>query len=79
MDNRTDSYKGMNFRDWCALDVNDERKINYEITYIKGLEEKTEKFTSEDGVDELMMIRIQNSFIDDLKLADDEWYVKLIA
>lgn len=68
------SYKGMNFREWCKLDENDERKINYTLWDIKG---KCHVFTSDDIVSWEMLAKVRNSVIEDLKLLYNEWFVEL--
>ena len=44
-----EEWAGMNFREWCALDENDERKIHYSLWSDKNAT-SVEKFTSEDNV-----------------------------
>lgn len=63
----------MNFKQWCALDVEDDRKINYEILK----DGKVLHLTSEDYVSHSMMRFIQESTIQFLKLFNNQWYVIL--
>lgn len=71
-------YKGMNFGEWCGLDTNDERKINYTL---KGFWDKKEQkvcFTSEEEVDSIFLYRLQNSTIEDIKLVNNEWFITVV-
>lgn len=68
------SYKGMNFREWCKLDENDERKINYTLWDIKG---KCHVFTSDDFVPWKMLGKIRSSIIKDIMLLNNEWFVEI--
>ena len=72
------NYKGMNFRDWCALDVEDDRKINYTLYGVWDNAEHEEFFTSEDLVEPIMLFRLQTSIIEQVELSNNEWYVTLI-
>lgn len=67
-------YKGWAFRDWCLLDLRDERKINYKV-FINGEERN---FTSEDEIDIVTFYFIKDAIIHSLELIDNEWYVTLI-
>lgn len=67
-----EEYKGMSFKKWCAQDVKDERTIVYEN--IPGYEVK---ITSNEKVDSECMGIIQTSFIEKIKLVDNEWHVWL--
>lgn len=71
------NYKGMNFRDWCALDVEDDRKINYTLYGVWDKAEHEEHFTSEDMVESIMLFRLQNSIIENIECLNNEWYVTL--
>lgn len=71
------NYKGMNFRDWCALDVEDDRKINYTLRGVWDNVEHEEYFTSEDMVESIMLFRLQNSIIENIECLNNEWYVTL--
>ena len=71
-------YKGMNFKEWCMLDADDERKINYTLKGFWGWKEHEEHFTSEEDVDGMMLFRVQNSFIEDIHLQNNEWFVVLV-
>ena len=68
------SYKGMNFREWCKLDINDERKIHYVFWDNKG---KCHVFTSDDIVSWEMLEKIRNSIIEDVMLLFNEWYIEI--
>lgn len=74
---KPESYIGMNFQKWCRLDPYDERKINYTITGCWGTEYHEERFTSDDECDPMMMHRIRNSTITEIRLENDEWFVTL--
>lgn len=63
-------YKGMNFEKWCALDVNDKRKIVYEKT-------PCGTFTSEDTIDSGCLPILQNATIDKVVLICNEWHIWL--
>ncbi len=71
------SYKGWNFQDWCALDPDDERKINYHIKGIWNGVQQEAHFTSEDIVDYMMLYRIQNARIEKIELINNEWFATL--
>ena len=43
-------YIGMNFKEWCALDAEDIRKINYTLKGIMEGRQQVLYFTSEDMV-----------------------------
>lgn len=68
------SYKGMNFREWCKLDENDERKINYTLWDIKG---KCHVFTSDDTVSWEMLEKIRSSIIENIMLLNNEWFAEI--
>ena len=71
-------WKGRTFRYWCRADINDTRKINYTINWFsigKGWAYLT--CTSDDEVDGHTMHIIQNSYIHDIQLKDDEWFVTI--
>lgn len=68
---------GMNYQEWCRLDENDARKINYTLCGFWGGERQTVKLTSEDEVDGFMMARVQMSTIKSIRLENDEWFVVL--
>jgi len=70
-------YVGMNFQDWCRLDEDDERKINYTLTGFWGGVQQTVKFTSEDKVDGFMMARVQMSVIEGIYRENNEWFISL--
>lgn len=71
-------YKGWNFQRWCALDPDDERKINYTLKGIWEGKKQETQFTSEDTIDGMMLYRVQNSKIENIELVNDEWCVVLI-
>ena len=64
----------MRFVTWCKKDVNDERKINYTL---KTYDDKVLNFTSEEEQPRSMLIRLQNSWIDKIKLVNNEWFATL--
>jgi hypothetical protein len=70
-------YKGMNFQEWCALDPQDERKINYTLKGVWEGAKHEEHFTSEDNVDIITLGIIQNSVIENIEFANNEWFVVL--
>lgn len=70
-------YEGMNFKKWCALDPDDERKINYTLKGHWGFAEHEEHFTSEDTVEPITLTRVQNSIIEKVELVNNEWFVVL--
>ena len=72
------NYKGWNFQDWCNLQPDDERKINYTLRGIWDGKKQEASVTSEDDVDMMMLFRIQQSTIKTLKLIDNEWHVTLL-
>lgn len=72
------NYKGMNFRDWCALDVEDDRKINYMLRGVWDGIEHEDHFTSEDTFESIMLFRLQNSIIEKIECLNNEWYITLI-
>lgn len=73
-----EKYNGMNFKEWCALDESDERKINYTLRGVWDRTEHTERFTSDDEVDLMMLFRVQNSIIEKIELINNEWHATLI-
>ena len=64
----------MKFVTWCKKDVNDERKINYTL---KTYDDKVLNFTSEEEQQRSMLIRLQNAWIDKIKLVNNEWFANL--
>lgn len=70
------NWKGKPFLDWCLSDINDERKINYNL-YNKSKNESM-CFTSEEELDKSVIRKIQESIIENIKLEKNEWYVELI-
>lgn len=66
-------YIGMNFHDWCKLDPDDERKINYTLHHYEG----TVRFDSTEVVSGLTRNRVIDSTIEDIKLINNEWFVVL--
>ena len=72
------TYKGWNFKRWCNLDPDDERKINCHLIGVWEGKEQEEYITSGDSIDGLMMYRIQKSTIEKIELNNDEWYAELI-
>ena len=64
----------MRFVTWCKKDVNDKRKINYTL---KTYDDKVLNFTSEEEQTHSMLIRLQNDWIDKIKLVNNEWFVTL--
>ena len=77
-DKPLDWWKGRSFRYWCRADSKDERKIHYTFNwYSIGQGHTVEKFTSDDMKDCLTLYRLQNIWIHDLKLIDNEWHVEL--
>jgi hypothetical protein len=64
----------MRFGTWCKKDVEDERKINYTFR-MKEWDgtEHIERFTSDDKATYSMMLRLQDAWIDTIKLIDNEW------
>lgn len=73
-------WKGKRFSYWCRADRNDERKINYTLIHRSiGQGEQKSQFTSEDSVDGSVMWMIRNSWIKDLKLVNNEWFVTIVA
>ena len=71
------NYKGWNFQKWCAINPDDERKINYILKGIWEGKVQEAHFSSDDEVDVMMMYRIQHSTIEKLELINDEWFVEL--
>lgn len=63
-------YKGMNFREWCAIDEKDERKICYDKTPYG-------KFTSEDFAP-CSISEIASCYIKNIALINDEWHLHLV-
>ena len=62
------------FRDWCEKDVNDARKINYELHRLN----KVERFTSEDLVEpDIMKYLNLEAVIVSRKLRNNEWHITL--
>ena len=64
----------MRFVTWCKKDVNDERKIHYTL---KTYDYKVLNFTSEEEQPRSMLIRLQNAWIDKIKLVNNEWFATL--
>ena len=64
----------MRFVTWCKKDVNDKRKINYTL---KTYDYKVLNFTSEEEQPRSMLIRLQNAWIDKIKLVNNEWFATL--
>ena len=71
-------FKGKTFREWCALNPSDDRRIHYNLRGIWEGKQQHATFTSDDSVDALMFYRIQNATIDTLTLIDNEWHVSLV-
>ena len=71
----------MNYREWCRIDENDERKINYTLHIgsrgFNKIPPETQRFTSEDSVDYITLLRVQSSYIKSIELIDDEWHIEL--
>lgn len=64
----------MKFIDWCKLDPDDDRKINYKFyTLLHDIMH----FTSEDIVSCNMMKRIRNANIVHAEIRKDVWHVIL--
>ena len=61
------------FADWCREDMEDTRKINYELLR-NG---KVEYLTSDDYVTPEIMCFVRDAEIQFLKLFNNEWYVIL--
>lgn len=72
------TYRGWNFGDWCKLDPDDERKINYTLRGIWDGKKQEAHFTSDDDVDALMVYRIASSTIERIELTGNEWFVVLV-
>lgn len=74
-----DEYIGMNFKEWCALDEDDERTLHIKMyDGNKNPIQLIKKFTSYDEVSELQMYEIQRSTILDIELKGNEWYIKVV-
>ena len=71
------NYKGMNFQEWCLLDEEDERKINYILIYVEDSKPVIKNFTSENEVSRTMLQTVRNATIHDLRLINNEWHVIL--
>lgn len=67
----------MSFKDWCALDVEDTKKINYTLSGVMEGKKQSLFFTSDEKQDGLMLFRVQNSFINCIDLISNEWYISL--
>jgi hypothetical protein len=61
----TKQYKGMNFKKWCGLDKNDNRKI----VYVKTL---YGSFTSDDYIDREVVSSLQELIIENVTLDNNE-------
>ena len=71
-------WKGRLYRFWCRADSKDERKINYTFNWFSiGQGWQIRHYTSEELVDGYTMYQIRNSFIHDIELRNDEWFVNL--
>lgn len=70
-------YRGMNFLEWCELDQNDERKINYNYTGVFEGRKEVKQFSSEEEVDLPMILRLREATIKDVALVNDEWFIVL--
>ena len=74
-----DEYIGMNFKEWCALDENDERTLHIKMyDGNKNPIRLIKKFMSYDEVSESQMYEIQRSTILDIELKGNEWYIKVV-
>ena len=71
-------YIGMNFGEWCQLDINDDRKINYTLKGFWDRKEQEVHFTSDDEVEGIFLHRLQNSTIENIKLVNNEWFVTVV-
>ena len=69
-------YIGMNFHDWCKLEPDDKRKINYTLKDKHGTEIK---FDSTVVVKRIIITRLLESSIEDINLIDNEWHVVLLS
>lgn len=73
-----ESWTGQSFLDWCTVNDDEDRKIHYTlISHSYNGEVETEKFTTDDTVDLLTIIRLRGSTIEDIRLEDDEWHFTL--
>ena len=70
-------YIGKDFTEWCSMDPEDHRTIHYNLRHHTESEEQGIKFTSLDEIDPITLVRVQMSYIEDIRLVDDEWYVTL--
>ena len=74
-----DEYIGMNFKEWCALDEDDERTLHIKMyNGNKNPIRLIKEFTSYDKVSESEMYDIQRSTILDIELKNNEWYIKIV-
>lgn len=64
----------MKFIDWCKKDPNDNRKINYVFTEWDGTKQF---FTSEDELTPSWIFRLQEAYVQRIRLVGNEWYVQL--
>lgn len=74
-----ENYIGMNFKEWCALDENDEKTLHIKLyDGNKNPIKLVGNFTSYDLISEAQMNTIQNSTILDIELRNNEWYIKIV-
>lgn len=67
--NDMSQFVGMNFREWCAIDEDDERKIYYETSF--------GNFTNEDWISNTKMEKVRKAIIQKIDLINNEWHVTL--
>ena len=71
-------WKGRKYTYWCRADQNDERKINYTFNHFSlGQGQEIYHFTSEQFADGYRMYQLRNSWVHEIKLIDNEWFVEL--
>ena len=64
----------MRYIDWCRKDPDDERKINYVFTKYDGCKEF---FTSDDELSPMWIYRLQQAYVQRIRLVGNEWYIQL--
>lgn len=71
------AFIGKDFTEWCSMQPEDRRMIHYHLRHHTESEVGGIRFTSLDEIDPIAFVRVQMSYIEDIRLVDDEWYVTL--
>ena len=77
-DRPLDWWAGRKFSYWCRAEKDDERKINYTFNHFSICQgHEVYRFTSDDEADGYRMYQLRNSFVHEIKLVGNEWFIEL--